>query len=214
MERRQLSPLDKLLIGANNALRTVATAAGRPARSNPAENIAETGLDADQKRHAAGLMRVNHAGEIAAQALYQGHATVARDKNIEEQMQRAADEEFDHLAWCEQRIHELGFQPSRLSPLWYAGAYAIGAASGVLGDKWSLGFIAETEKQVCSHLDSHLEQLPEVDEKSRAIVKQMRDEEEEHGENAVDAGAAVLPRPVVRLMQATAKVMTKTAYWV
>ena len=214
MEHRHLSPLDKLLIGANNALRTVATPAGRPARSNPAENVAETDLDADQKRHAAGLMRVNHAGEIAAQALYQGHATVARDKNIEEQMQRAADEEFDHLAWCEQRIHELGFQRSRLSPLWYAGAYAIGAASGVLGDKWSLGFIAETEKQVCSHLDSHLEQLPEEDEKSRAIVKQMRDEEEEHGENAVDAGAAVLPRPVVRLMRATAKVMTKTAYWV
>jgi ubiquinone biosynthesis monooxygenase Coq7 len=214
MERRQLSPLDKLLIGANNALRTVATPAGRPARRNPAENVADTDLDADQKRHAAGLMRVNHAGEIAAQALYQGHATVARDKNIEEQMQRAADEEFDHLAWCEQRIHELGFQPSRLSPLWYAGAYAIGAASGVLGDKWSLGFIAETEKQVCSHLDSHLDQLPEDDAKSRAIVEQMRDEEEEHGENAVDAGAAVLPRPIVRLMRATAKVMTKTAYWV
>ena len=214
MERRQLSPLDKLLIGANNALRTVATPAGRPARSNPAENVADADLNAEQKRHAAGLMRVNHAGEIAAQALYQGHATVARDRNIEEQMQRAADEEFDHLAWCEQRIHELGFQPSRLSPLWYAGAYAIGAASGVLGDKWSLGFIAETEKQVCSHLDSHLVQLPEEDAKSRAIVKQMRDEEEEHGENAVDAGAAVLPGPIVRLMRATAKVMTKTAYWV
>ena len=214
MERRQLSPLDKLLIGANNALRTVATPAGRPARSNPAENVADADLDAEQKRHAAGLMRVNHAGEIAAQALYQGHATVARDRNIEEQMQRAADEEFDHLAWCEQRIHELGYQPSRLSPLWYAGAYAIGAASGVLGDKWSLGFIAETEKQVCSHLDSHLVQLPEEDEKSRAIVKQMRDEEEEHGENAIDAGAAILPPPIIRLMRATAKVMTKTAYWV
>jgi ubiquinone biosynthesis monooxygenase Coq7 len=214
MEHRQLSPLDKLLIGANNALRTVATPAGRPARSNPAADIADTELDAKQKRHAAGLMRVNHAGEVAAQALYQGHATVARDKNIEDQMQRAADEEFDHLAWCEQRIHELGFQPSRLSPLWYAGAFAIGAASGVLGDKWSLGFIAETEKQVCSHLDSHLEQLPKADMKSRAIVKQMRDEEEEHGENAVAAGAAELPRPIVRLMRATAKVMTKTAYWV
>lgn len=214
MEHRQLSPLDKLLIGANNALRTVATPAGRPARSNPAENVVDADLDARQKRHAAGLMRVNHAGEVAAQALYQGHATVARDKNVEDQMQRAADEEFDHLAWCEQRIHELGYQPSRLSPLWYAGAYAIGAASGVLGDKWSLGFIAETEKQVCSHLDSHLEQLPEEDVKSRAIVKQMRDEEEEHGENAVDAGAAELPRPIIRLMRATAKVMTKTAYWV
>ena len=214
MEHRQLSPLDKLLIGANNALRTVAAPAGRPARSNPAEKIADTDLDAKQKAHAAGLMRVNHAGEVAAQALYQGHATVARDKDIEDQMQRAADEELDHLAWCEQRIHELGSAPSRLSPLWYAGAFAIGAASGVLGDKWSLGFIAETEKQVCSHLDSHLEQLPEADAKSRAIVKQMRDEEEEHGENAIDAGAAELPRPIIRLMRATAKVMTKTAYWV
>ena len=159
-------------------------------------------------------MRVNHAGEVAAQALYQGHATVARDKNIERQMKRAADEEFDHLAWCEQRLHELGFKPSRLSPLWYAGAFAIGAASGTLGDKWSLGFIAETEKQVCSHLDSHLDRLPEEDAKSRAIVEQMRDEEQEHGENAIDAGAAELPRPVIRLMRATAKVMTNTAYWV
>jgi len=214
MEKRQLSPLDKLLAGANNALRTVATPAGRPARANPSENIIDADLNARQKAHAAGLMRVNHAGEVAAQALYQGHATVARNKNIEEQMKRAADEEFDHLAWCEQRIEELGFKPSRLSPLWYAGAYAIGAASGVLGDKWSLGFIAETERQVCSHLDSHLDHLPNEDAKSRAIVEQMRDEEEEHGENAIEAGAAELPRPVVRLMRATAKVMTKTAYWV
>lgn len=214
MEKRQLSALDKLLAGANNALRTVAAPAGRPARENPSSVIIEADLDDRQKRHAAGLMRVNHAGEVAAQALYQGHASVARDKNIEEQMQRAADEEFDHLAWCEQRINELGYEPSRLSPLWYAGAYAIGAASGVLGDKWSLGFIAETEKQVCSHLESHLNTLPEVDAKSRAIVEQMRDEEAEHGENAIDAGAAELPQPIVRLMRVTAKVMTKTAYWV
>ena len=214
MEKRQLSPLDKLLAGANNALRTVAAPAGRRARKNPSAEVEDAKLDAAQKRHAAGLMRVNHAGEVAAQALYQGHATVARDKDIEDQMKRAADEEFDHLAWCEQRIHELGYEPSRLSPLWYAGAYAIGAASGALGDKWSLGFIAETEKQVCSHLDSHLDQLPHDDLKSRAIVEQMRDEEEEHGENALDAGAVELPRPVVRLMKVTAKVMTKTAYWV
>ena len=135
MEMRRLSPLDKLLASAGNALRTVATPAGRPARSNPSENILDTKLDSKQKAHAAGLMRVNHAGEVAAQALYQGHASVARDKNIEDQMKRAADEEFDHLAWCEQRIHELGYQPSRLSPLWYAGAYTIGVASGALGDK-------------------------------------------------------------------------------
>lgn len=214
MEKRQLSPIDKILAGANNALRTVASPAGRPTRRNPSENILDVELNSKQKAHAAGLMRVNHAGEVAAQALYQGHATVARDENIESQMKHAADEEFDHLAWCEQRIHELGYQPSRLSPLWYAGAYTIGAASGLLGDKWSLGFIAETEKQVCSHLDSHLDRLPEEDAKSRAIVEQMRDEEEEHGKNAIEAGAAELPRPVVRLMRATAKVMTNTAYWV
>lgn len=214
MEHRQFSPLDKLLVGANNALRTVATPAGRPARDNPSDEVQGGELDSRQKAHAAGLMRVNHAGEVAAQALYQGHATVARDKDIEATMKRAADEEFDHLAWCEQRIRELGYEPSRLSPLWYAGAFAIGAASGVLGDKWSLGFIAETEKQVCSHLESHLDRLPAEDTKSRAIVEQMRDEEEEHGENAKDAGAAELPEPIVRLMRATAKVMTKTAYWV
>lgn len=214
MHSRHLTPLDKLLASANNALRTVAAPAGRPARSNPAKDIADADLDAKQKAHAAGLMRVNHAGEVAAQALYQGHASVARNKAIEEQMQRAADEEFDHLAWCEQRISELGYQPSRLGPVWYAGAFVVGAASGLLGDKWSLGFIAETEKQVCAHLDSHLDRLPQNDAKSRAIVEKMRDEEAAHGENAIDAGAAQLPRPIVRMMQATAKIMTKTAYWV
>lgn len=214
MENRQLTPLDRLLASANNALRTVAAPAGRTARSNPAEHIIDAELDAGQKRHAAGLMRVNHAGEVCAQALYQGHAAVARDKSIEAQMQRAADEEFDHLAWCEERIQELGEEVSKLSPFWYAGAFAIGAASGILGDKWSLGFIAETERQVCEHLESHLGSLPTEDARSRAIVEQMRDEEAEHGENAIEAGAAELPAPVKRLMRVTAKVMTKTAYWV
>ncbi len=212
MHTRQLTPLDRLLASANNALRTVASPAGRSARRYPAEGMEDANLDADQRAHAAGLMRVNHAGEVAAQALYQGHAAVARDKQTKEQMQRAADEEFDHLAWCEQRINELGEEPSRLSPLWYAGAFAIGAGSGVLGDKWSLGFIAETERQVCAHLDSHLTQLPDQDARSRAIVKQMRDEEAEHGENAIAAGAAKLPRVVASLMRATARIMTKTAY--
>ena len=214
MDVRRLTPLDRLLASANNALRTVAAPAGRPARANPAEHIIDADLDDREKSHAAGLMRVNHAGEVAAQALYQGHAAIARDKSIEDQMQRAADEEFDHLAWCEQRINELGEEVSRLTPVWYAGAFAIGAASGILGDKWSLGFIQETEKQVCAHLDSHLDSLPPQDAKSRAIVEQMRDEEEEHGANAAQAGAAELPAPVKRLMRMTAKVMTKTAYWV
>ena len=214
MNKRQLTPLDRILASAGNALRTVATPAGHSARANPAANIIDAELNDSQKRHAAGLMRINHAGEVAAQALYRGHATVARDKDIEGQMQHAADEEFDHLAWCEQRIHELGEDVSKLSPVWYAGAYAIGAASGILGDKWSLGFIAETERQVCAHLDGHLDSLPPEDVKSRAIVEQMRDEEEEHGENAINAGAADLPAPVKHLMRMTAKVMTKTAYWV
>lgn len=217
MQNRELTPLDRLLASASNALRTVATPAARPARQNPAAGIDEGNddkLDARQKAHSAGLMRVNHAGEVAAQALYQGHATVARDAVIEAQMQHAADEEVDHLAWCEQRITELGQRPSKLSPLWYAGAYTIGAVSGLLGDKWSLGFIAETESQVCAHLDSHLQALPDEDEKSRAIVLQMRDEEAAHRDNALHAGGAELPRAVVRMMRITAKVMTKTAYWV
>ncbi len=214
MHERQLTPLDRLLASANNALKTVAKPAGRSARQSPAEHIIDADLDAKDKTHAAGLMRVNHAGEVCAQALYQGHAAVARDRTIEAQMQDAADEEFDHLAWCEQRINELGEDVSKLSPFWYAGAFAIGAASGVLGDKWSLGFIAETERQVCDHLDSHLDSLPPEDAKSRAIVEQMRDEEAEHGENAIEAGAAELPAPIKRLMQITAKVMTRTAYWI
>ncbi len=212
MNNRELSRVDRLLASANNALRTIAAPAGRPARDNPAQALADARLTPAEKSHAAGLMRVNHAGEVAAQALYQGHATVARDKTIEQQMQHAADEEFDHLAWCEQRLEELGESPSKLAPVWYAGAFAIGAASGILGDKWSLGFIAETERQVCAHLDSHLDGLPEEDARSRAIVKTMRDEEQEHGENAVSAGAAELPEPVKKLMRLTAKVMTTTAY--
>jgi ubiquinone biosynthesis monooxygenase Coq7 len=213
MEKRQLSQLDKLLVGANNALRTVAAPAGKTLRPNPSLDVDDGELDDRQRSRSAGLMRVNHAGEVAAQALYQGHASVARNKNVEEQMKQAAEEEFDHLAWCEQRLKELGSAPSRLSPLWYAGAYAMGTASGVIGDKWSLGFIAETEKQVCAHLESHLKRLPHKDARSRAIVEQMRDEEVVHGENAIAAGAAELPQPVVHFMRATAKIMTKTAYW-
>jgi ubiquinone biosynthesis monooxygenase Coq7 len=212
MQERHLTHLDRFLIGAGNALRTIAAPAGHPGRPNPAANCDEVELTEQQRAHAAGLMRVNHAGEVAAQGLYQGHAAVARDPSTEAQMHQAAAEEFDHLAWCEQRLAELGARPSLLSPAWYAGAFLIGAASGALGDKWSLGFIAETENQVCAHLDSHLDRLPAADAKSRAIVKQMRDEEEEHGENARQAGAAELPEPVQRLMRLTARVMTGTAY--
>lgn len=212
MQERKLTAVDRLLAGANNALRTIAAPAGRPARSNPAAGVAEGELDTAERRHAAGLMRVNHAGEVAAQGLYQGHAAVARNEALEQDLQRAASEEFDHLAWCEERLHELDAAPSRLSPLWYAGSFAIGAASGILGDRWSLGFIAETEQQVCTHLDGHLDRLPESDLKSRAIVERMRAEEAEHGAHAKAAGAAELPAPVRALMRFTARLMTTTAY--
>lgn len=214
MEERQLDPLDRFLSGIDSALRAVASAPTRASRPNPATNVPETTLSADEKSHSAGLMRVNHAGEIAAQGLYQGHAAVARDHEIEQQMQEAANEELDHLGWCEERLGELGSGPSKLRPVWYAGAWAMGAASGILGDKWSLGFIEETERQVSEHLTGHLDRLPENDGKSRAIVSQMRDEEELHGANARDAGAAELPRPVRRLMRLTARVMTGAAYWI
>lgn len=212
MMTRNLTPLDRFLSGINSALRTVAAPAGQSPRQNPATAIDDAALDDRQRKHAAGLMRVNHAGEIAAQGLYQGHAAVARDSAVEAQMQQAADEEFDHLAWCEQRLSELGSGPSRLSPLWYAGSFAIGAASGILGDRWSLGFIAETERQVCDHLSRHLDELPTDDARSRAIVSTMRDEEAQHGEQAAAAGAAELPPPLKKLMKATAKIMTTTAY--
>lgn len=214
MEERQLGHIDRLISGIDSALRGASSAPTAASRPNPAADVAESEMSAREKAHAAGLMRVNHAGEIAAQGLYQGHAAVARNPDIEEQMLQAADEELDHLGWCEERLGELGSHPSKLRPFWYGGAFAIGAASGILGDKWSLGFIEETEKQVSAHLTGHLERLPEGDAKSRAIVEKMRDEEELHGANARDAGAAELPQAVRRLMRLTAKVMTGTAYWI
>ena len=213
MENRQLTPLDKVLSGVDTALRTVFAKTPHTARPNPAADVADVTMNETQRMHSAGLMRVNHAGEVAAQGLYQGHAAVARDAAIEKQMTDAANEELDHLGWCEQRLQELDSGPSRLSPLWYSGAFVIGAASGILGDKWSLGFIEETERQVADHLTRHLDRLPRADEKSRAIVKQMRDEEQQHGANARDAGAAALPGAVRGMMRASAKLMTSSAYW-
>jgi ubiquinone biosynthesis monooxygenase Coq7 len=212
MNDRHLSPMDRIIAGFDYALRTVNSEPTRAMRPNPAEGVPEANLSDSEKRHAAGLMRVNHAGEIAAQGLYQGHAAVAREPSIEAQMTQAAEEELDHLAWCESRLDELGERPSAFRPLWYAGSFAIGAASGILGDKWSLGFIEETERQVSEHLSGHLEGLPQADARSRAIVAQMRDEEEAHGANAHDAGAAPLPEPVRGLMKVVAGFMKATAY--
>ncbi|MCI0518236.1 MAG: 2-polyprenyl-3-methyl-6-methoxy-1,4-benzoquinone monooxygenase [Woeseiaceae bacterium] len=214
MPERHLSPVDRLIGGIDSALRTLAAADSTAARPSPAAGVKENPLSRREVAHSAGLMRVNHAGEIAAQGLYQGHAAVARNKDIEQQMNAAADEELDHLDWCRERLTELGSRPSWLSPLWYAGAFAIGAASGVLGDRWSLGFIAETEKQVSEHLAGHLDTLPRQDARSRAIVRQMRVEEEHHGANAQRAGAEMLPRPVRDLMRLSARIMTRTAYWI
>jgi len=212
MDQRVLSPLDRLLSGINSALTTVAGPPTRPTRENPAGDLPEAQLTDDEKSHAAGLMRVNHAGEVAAQGLYQGHAAASRNPSIEQQMRHAAEEELDHLGWCEQRLDELGSRPSILGPVWYAGAFVLGAASGALGDRWALGIVEETERQVSEHLTSHLDRLPESDTRSRAIVLQMRDEEEAHSENARAAGASELPDSVKNLMRLTAKIMTSTAY--
>jgi len=169
-------------------------------------------MSAAEKKHAAGLMRVNHAGEVSAQGLYSGQALTARLPDVREKMERAALEENDHLEWCERRLEELGSHKSLLNPLWYFGSFAIGAAAGIAGDKWSLGFVAETEHQVIKHLDEHLESLPEQDAKSRAVVEQMKEDEAHHATVALQHGGAELPEPVKKVMGLTSKVMTTLAY--
>lgn len=206
------SPLERLVAGLDNALRTLATEAPQAARPSPAGASAEAQLSTDERRHAAGLMRINHAGEVAAQGLYQGHALVSRSSALHTHLQHAADEEYDHLAWCRARLDELGEGRSRLDPVWYAGAYVIGAASGLAGDRWGLGFIDETERQVAEHLDDHLKRLPPRDERSRKVLGTMKAEEETHGANARDAGAVQLPAPVRGLMRAAAGIMKAAAY--
>jgi len=212
MTERNLTGADRLIMHADTALRTIF---GRPQtteRDNPAAGIAEATLDEHQQKHVAGLMRVNHAGEVAAQGLYEGQSLTARLPEVRDKMERAAYEENDHLAWCEQRVEELGQHKSRLSPVWYFGSLAIGAVAGLAGDRWSLGFVAETERQVVRHLDEHLQQLPSQDQRSRAILEQMRADEQQHATTALEAGGAELPDPVKKLMGLMSKVMTKTAY--
>ncbi len=211
---RDYTPVDQLLMRLHQALSGVAPTPAEGTRPNPAAGIESPELDEAARRHAAGLMRVNHAGEVAAQALYQGHALAARTPEVREHMLAAAEEERSHLAWCEERLRELGEGPSRLDPLWYVGSFAIGAIAGLAGDRYSLGFVEETEKQVSEHLRGHLDKLPEDDVRSRAIVEAMRADEERHGRDAVEAGAQPLPRLVQELMRAVARVMTRSAYWV
>lgn len=196
------------------AIRTIATPAVAQ-RPNPADAIDEPdNLTEEERLHAARLMRVNHCGEVCAQALYQGQALFARDAKVQESLQEAADEEVDHLAWTAKRIDSLGGRLSLLNPVWYAGSFAIGAAAALVSDKISLGFVAETENQVSAHLLSHLDKLPPSDSRSRAIVKQMDIDERQHATNAVDMGGVELPEPVRRAMHATGRIMTSTSYWV
>jgi len=210
---RSFSLGDRLLIALDQAARTV-FAESHPARPYPAEGLPETVEDPAERRHAAALMRVNHSGEIAAQALYQGQAFVARSPATRESLMEAAREETDHLAWCARRVHELGGRLSALNPAWYLGSFLIGALAGLAGDRTSLGFVAETERQVVEHLDGHLQQLSKHDARTRAIVEQMSADEERHGRNALLAGGGELPFIARALMKATARVMTRTAYWV
>lgn len=205
--------IDKLINTFDRGLRTV-FAPAVSVRPVPGDDLPETELDRGSREHAAALMRVNHVGEICAQALYQGQALTAREPGSRAALERAAQEETEHLAWTEQRIAELGGRKSLLNPLWYAGSFAIGAAAGVLGDRWNLGFLAETERQVVEHLDGHLRELPLSDEKSRAIVTEMRMDEARHATTALEHGGGELPLPARMLMRVASGVMTRLSYWI
>ncbi len=207
-----MSPIDRLIIEFDTALRSVVGGANSQRPAPGSEFLSKTALDAQERQHAAGLMRVNHVGEVCAQALYQSQKLVARNPQIQEMLSHSGQEEMDHLAWCETRLQELGSHTSYLNPFWYAGSFAIGLAAGLAGDKWSLGFVSETEKQVENHLESHLQKLPQEDHRSRAIVDQMRIDEIEHGKAAKDAGGVPLPEPIQKIMQMMSKIMTSTAY--
>ncbi|MCS6787599.1 MAG: 2-polyprenyl-3-methyl-6-methoxy-1,4-benzoquinone monooxygenase [Thiobacillaceae bacterium] len=203
---------ETLILQFDRALRTLfAPAASR--RPHPDDGLPDAALTEAEKRHVAGLMRVNHSGEVCAQALYQGQAITARNPAIAQVLRKAADEETEHLAWCERRLQELGSHKSLLNPLWYAGALGLGVLAGALGDRVNLGFLAETERQVEGHLDGHLAQLPAEDAKSRAILEQMKADEVRHAHTALDLGGMELPLPVKLAMQLAARVMTRTAYW-
>lgn len=214
MVERKLSPIDRALVRADGVLRVLAGRAPKPKRPSPAEHVIPTDLPAGERRHIAGLMRVNHSGEVCAQGLYHGQALTAKLMDTRQAMERAAEEEQDHLAWCETRIRDLGSDTSVLNPLWYGLSFTLGAAAGLVSDRLSLGFVAATEDQVCQHLQEHLQQLPSADQKSRAIVETMLVDESNHARMALAAGGAPLPQPVKMLMSLVAKSMTKTSYFV
>ena len=209
---RRYSLMDRLIIGLDEGLATLLQPPVKGSRPSPAAEVEEMTLSGDEKRLVQGLMRVNHSGEVSAQALYQGQSLTAMDPAVSESMKQSAVEEVDHLVWCEQRIRELGGHTSYLNPFWYLGSLIIGAVAGVCGDRWSLGFITETEHQVVRHLEGHLQRLPHSDRKSRAILEQMKTDEAHHATVALEAGAAELPAMVKQLMQWTSRVMTWFSY--
>ncbi|EED30600.1 ubiquinone biosynthesis protein COQ7 [gamma proteobacterium NOR5-3] len=211
---RQLTLIDKLICEADTVMRTLSSRGNTAGRPSPARGHSETELDQPSKKHVAALMRVNHTGEVCAQALYQGQALTAKLPTVREEMREAAAEEVDHLVWCEERLRQLNSQPSVLNPAWYGLSFAIGALAGAVGDAVSLGFVAATEERVCAHLKDHLRQLPEDDRRSRLILQQMLEDEERHGENALAAGGQNFPRPVKTAMTALSQVMTRSSYYI
>ena len=213
MTERTFKMTDHLLIGLDSAVRTLF---GRPQvteRANPANGLDEADMSDQERDLTARLMRINHTGEVCAQALYQGQALTARLPEIRDRMERAAQEENDHLAWCESRLNELDNRKSLLNPFWYAGSFMLGAAAGLAGDKWSLGFVAETEHQVEAHLDEHIKQIPLQDKKSHAVLEQMKTDEAQHAAMALEAGGVNLPLPIKVAMKVTSKLMTKSVFY-
>ncbi|MFD1384746.1 2-polyprenyl-3-methyl-6-methoxy-1,4-benzoquinone monooxygenase [Rhodanobacter aciditrophus] len=208
----RLNRLDKAVLQLDRALQTLVPNAATSARPSPALSQLDAELTPEQTKHATGLMRINHTGEVCAQALYAGQATTAKLETVREEMEHAADEEIDHLVWCEQRLYELGSRPSVLNPLFYGASFCIGAGAGLISDKLSLGFVAATEDQVCLHLDKHMEALPAEDQRSRSILEQMHIDEAKHRQMALDSGGYQFPQPVMKIMTQISKVMTFSTY--
>lgn len=207
-----MNMIDRVITQLDQALRVSLAPAPAANRESPGGTLPEASLEHAEREHAAGLMRINHTGEVCAQALYAGQAATARLPQVRAEMEGAAREEIDHLRWCAERLDALGSHASRLNPVWYAGSFAIGAFAGLAGDKWSLGFVEATERQVEAHLHSHLESLPETDQRSRAVVEQMKEDEARHAELAAQSGAARLPQPIQGAMAVTAGLMKWVAY--
>lgn len=214
MSERNYSVLDGYINTLDEHLGAFIKQPQQTLRAYPADRVKHSVLSESERRLSESLMRVNHAGEVSAQALYKAQAITARDCQVREAMERSAEEEIDHLVWCEERLHELGGRPSYLGPFWFLGSFTIGSLAGFIGDKWNLGFVVETENQVVKHLDEHLQEISECDLRSRAVLEQMREDEAHHASVANHAGAAELPTPIKKMMQLCSKVMTKTAYWI